>query len=192
MSIFYNLKKAAGVVATDAVKAAIGGGADKEETQTFSFAALPENLEELKALPEAALTSPFQAAALTVCALCAYAASPEMGIQMLNYLKGPQPLSNHEKQLLKNRFASGKHIPFSYFKGAAAENDYTPSRPFTVAVSKNPYTYEEEGYAKLFIPSGGADWPRPLILRRKGEQWFLWEQTLMTGIRMPKSRNPWV
>lgn len=50
----------------------------------------------------------------------------------------------------------------------------------------------EEGYCKLFIPCGGADDPRPIKLRRKGNgQWFLWEQYLMTGIRVPTSADPW-
>ena len=49
-----------------------------------------------------------------------------------------------------------------------------------------------EGYCKLFIPCGGADDPRPIKLRRKGNgQWFLWEQYLMTGIRIPTSADPW-
>ena len=47
-------------------------------------------------------------------------------------------------------------------------------------------------YCKLFIPCGGADSPRPIKLRRKGDgQWFLWEQYLMTGIRVPASADPW-
>lgn len=38
--------------------------------ETFTFAALPESLAQLQALPEATLDSPFKTAALTVCALC--------------------------------------------------------------------------------------------------------------------------
>ena len=45
---------------------------------------------------------------------------------------------------------------------------------------------------KLFIPCGGADSPRPIKLRMKGDgKWFLWEQYLLTGIRTPKADNPW-
>ena len=42
---------------------------------TFTFSALPESLAEMQALPEAGLDSPFKTAALTVLALCAYAAA---------------------------------------------------------------------------------------------------------------------
>ena len=68
--------------------------------ETFTFAELPESLTQLQALPEAALTSPFQTAALTVCALCAYGAEPSVGIEMLNWLKGPRPLTNYEISFL--------------------------------------------------------------------------------------------
>ena len=46
---------------------------------------------------------------------------------------------------------------------------------------------------KLFIPCGGADDPRPIKLRQRGSdsKWFLWEQYLLTGVRTPKSEDPW-
>ena len=40
--------------------------------QTFTFNAIPAALDEFKALPEAALQSPFQTVALTLLALCRY------------------------------------------------------------------------------------------------------------------------
>ena len=72
MSIFDKLKK----TANDAVKTGVKNAASAltSTKETFTFAALPESLAELKALPEAALENPFQTAALTVCALCVYAA----------------------------------------------------------------------------------------------------------------------
>lgn len=182
MSFFDKLKKN--------VEVAAQPSASKKET--FSFADLPENLEQLQALPEAALTSPFQTAALTVCALCAYGADPEIGEAMLNWLRGPRPLSNHERQFLKDRFRDGMHVPFSYFEGATPENDYIPTRPLTVTVEAGPYADANPGYKKLHIRSGGADNPREVVLRQKGNgQWLLWEQFLMVGIRQSKSQDPW-
>ena len=110
---------------------------------------------------------------------------------MLNFLKGPQPLSEYDKSFLKDRIRGKTYVPFSYFSGTSPENDYTPTAPFTVTVSENPHSYEEEGYAKLFIKSSGADSERSVKLRKKGEQWFLWEQLLMADIRKPKSQDPW-
>lgn len=187
MSIFDNLKKAAG----DAVKSAVNNAS--QTTETFTFAALPESVDEMKALPEASLDTPFKAAALTVCSLCAYAAEPSVGIEMLNFLKGPQPLSPYEIQFLRDRFMDGKtYVPFSYFAGATPENDYTPTEPFTLTIHTNPYSYQDEGYCTLWLRSGGADSERQIKLRCKGgTTWFLWEQFLLPDIRQPKSADPW-
>ena len=121
--------------------------------QVFTFQSLPENLTQLQALPEAALETPFQTAALTVCALCAYAADKKIGTEMLNFLRGPRPLSNHEISFLNDRFSEVKYVPFSYFKDAVPANDYTPSEPFTVTVESGVYSDANEGYKKLFIRS---------------------------------------
>ena len=51
--------------------------------ETFTFTALPESLAEMQALPEACMDSPFKTAALTVLALCAYAADKNIGTEML-------------------------------------------------------------------------------------------------------------
>lgn len=162
---------------------------------TFVFSRLPESLDELKSLPEATLDTPFKAAALTLCALCAYAADANIGIEMLNYLRGPGgPMSPMDLSFLKDRFMDGKYyVPFSYFVGATPDNNYTPNEPFTVRITANPYSYQNEGYATLYIASGGADSPRPVTLRQKAStgQWFLNQQSLLVGIRVPKADNPW-
>lgn len=165
----------------------------ENKVEIFTFNALPENIEQLKTLKEASLKTPFETAALTVLALCAYAADKQIGIDMLNFLRGPRPLSLMDISFLDDRFRDGKHfVPFSYFKGAVPENDYTPAVPFTLEVQSNPYSASNEGYMTLWIKSGGADSPRQITLRRKGDgRWFLWEQYIMVGIRTPKSQDPW-
>jgi len=179
----------------DAVKNTVTGAVKNlaNQKETITFRALPESLAELQALPEAALETPFQTAALTVCALCVYAADKNIGTEMLNFLRGPRPLSNHEISFLNDRFRNGHHVPFSYFKGAVPDNEYTPDEPFVITVETNPYSDANEGYKKLFIRSGGADNPREVVLRQRGSdgKWFLWDQFLMVGIRNPKSADPW-
>ena len=98
MSIFDKIKKGA----SDAIKGAAGSIGNKKET--FTFSALPESLAEMQALPEASLDDPYKTAALTVCAVCAYAAAPEIGTEMLNWLRGPRPLGGSELAFLKDRF----------------------------------------------------------------------------------------
>ena len=83
----------------------------------------------------------------------------------------------------------------SFFAGSSPENNYTPSMPYRVVVSENPYSRSQlaEGYLTLYVNCSGADSPRPLKLRKKPStgQWFLWEQQLLAGIRIPAAADPW-
>ena len=187
MSIFDKFKNPA---PTPAAPTATVGGCKSE---VFIFESLPESLMQLQARPEAALDTPFQAAALTICALCAYAADKNVGIEMLNFLRGPRPLSPHEISFLDDRFRDGQYyVPFSYFEGATPANDYTPNQPFTLAVESDVTSAANEGYMKLLLRSGGADSPRNITLRMRGDgKWLLWEQFVLVGIRTPKSKDPW-
>ena len=160
--------------------------------KTFTFAALPKNLAQLQALPEAVLADPFQTAALTVCALCVFAEDKAVGTEMLNWLRGPRPLSNYDISFLNDRFRDGKHVIYSYFAGATPDNNYTPAQPYTLTFEAGPYADANPGYKKLHIRSGGADNAREIILRQKGDgTWLLWDQFLLVGIRQPKSDDPW-
>lgn len=187
MGIFDKLNKVAAQVQSVSVPSF---GSKKE---TFTFNSLPESLAEMQALPESSLDSPFKTAALTVCALCAYAADKNIGTEMLNWLRGPRPLNGMDISFLNDRFRGNRtYIPFSYFAGATPNNDYTPTQPFTITVESNHVSAAEQGYMKLFIPCGGADSPRPIKLRMKGDgTWLLWDQYLLTDIRPPKSSDPW-
>ena len=186
MGLFDNLKNKA----AEAVKSVTGGGNQKVDVV---FETLPDTLEQFKALPQAALATPFDTAALTVLALCFYPQDKELCYSMLEFLSGPREVTPREKQFIKDRFADGTdYIPRSYFKGAVPGNDYTPSEPYTITVCDGKYSYDNEGYAKLHIASGGADSPRDVLLRKaKDGKWYLWEQFLLVGIRKPESSNPW-
>lgn len=159
--------------------------------KVFEFQTLPTSVEELRSLPEFALTDPFMAAALTVAVLCNYEKDPAETINMLNELRGPRPLTPFEIQFLRDRLAGKGYKPFSFFRGASPANNYTPTLPYTISISDDPYTYQNEGYARLQLRSFGADNPRPVTLRRKGEQWMLWEQLLLADIRTPAKDDPW-
>ena len=182
MSIFDKLKSTAQQAVSNAAQS-IGS-----KRETFTFTSLPESLAEMQALPEASLDTPFKTAALTVLALCAYAADKSIGTEMLNWLHG------QEFSFLNDRFRDGKtYLPFTYFAGSTPDNNYTPAQPYTIIVESNHVSGEEQGYMKLFIPCGGADDPRPIKMRQRGSdgKWFLWEQYLLTGVRTPKASDPW-
>lgn len=192
MSIFDQMKSKAQSQLKTAVQSGVRNLGNQKEA--FTFAALPESVAEMQALPEAVMDTPFKTAALTVCALCAFAADQNIGTEMLNFLRGPRPLNGQDISFIKDRFRGSErsYIIFSYFAGATPENNYTPKQPYTVTVTSDPHSYDEANYARLYVACGGADSPRPVKLRKKADgQWCLWEQYLLTDIRQPKANDPW-
>ncbi len=175
--------------AASAVHQAAKNAAQKKET--FSFTAVPKNVEELKALPEADLKTPFKTAALTMLVLMNYKNDVAATLEMLNYLKGPEKLPEKEIQFLKDRLVGKEYVPASFFAGTSPENDYTPSQPLTITVHDYAYSYQNEGYVMLMLHSSGADDDRQIQLRSKGDQWFLWQNFALSDMRIPKSQDKW-
>lgn len=175
-----------GTAATKAVQKAVG-------TKSYSFPKLPQTLEELKTLPEAALTDCYAVAALTVVALLRYETDPEACFEMLNFLKGPEPLSNLEKQHIQDRMAGKGYKPRSFFEGATPQNNYAPTSPYTIKVVSNTYSFDNESWATLWLKSGGGDNERPVKLRKKPStgQWFLNEIQYLGDIRLPVAEDKW-
>lgn len=168
-------------------------------SETFTFEALPRNAAQLD---EYSMMSPFETAALVITALdCFDPKAPDNFYEMISYLMGGneiQPLSPLAKSLIRDRMLqNGKYgfIGKSYMAGATPQNGYTPDKPYRITVSDNPYSYEQSGFAKLFIKSGGADSLRSVQLRQmKSGKWVLWSDTVMwllPDIRQPEDTSPW-
>ena len=184
------LKREASKTVNNAVQS-VGKG--KNRSESFTFNALPQDVAQLQALPEASLDSAFKTTALTILALCRFEQSPEDAISMLNFLKGPAEVSTYEKQFIRERLQSKAYIPRSYLAGATPQNSYQPTAPYTVKVSENPYSFDNENWATLYVTSGGADNPRPIKLRKKPStgQWFLNDIQCLAEIRLPTSEDKW-
>lgn len=204
MSIFDSLFRQAKNAAKKAIKEEINSanktpsGATVVKDVPYVFGnEMPKDVEALKALPGADLKDPFKVAALTVAALCQFPIDRDASVAMLNYLRGPRPLSPMDISFIKDRFMDGvDYVPRSYLTGAAVANDYTPAVPYTVHVLEMVHSKDiyDQGYYRLFFRSGGADNERYLDLRHKPstDQWFLWEfGGLLVGIRTPVSKDPW-
>ena len=198
MGLFDILKRTAGsaVKKEDSktinnVSASVNKGGNRSEY--FVFASLPSNLAELRELPEASLDSPFKAAALTVAALCRYGESPDDAFEMLDFLKGPESVSNFEKQFIKERLEGKEYKAFAFFEGATPENNYQPDKPFKIQIIENPYSFDNENWAMLYVKSAGADSPSGIKLRKKpsANQWFLNDIQCLSDIRVPVSADPW-
>ena len=150
---------------------------------TVTMDKLPKSVLELKSEAEK-MHSP-EGTAL-------YPENRDEALAMLDYLRGPRPLSIAEKQFIRDRFMDKDYVPRSYFKGATPDNDYTPDLPYELEVIDQELP-EEDGYETRYLRSGGADSPRPIKFRNKPStgEWFLWEQLLLAGIREPASKDPW-
>jgi len=165
----------------------------RNHTETFTFASLPASLAELTALPEASLDSAFKTTALCIAALCNLEKNENATWEMLDFLKGPEDVNGREKAFIKERLAGKQYKTFSFFKGATPDNGYTPATPYTITVNENPYSFDEENWATLYVTSGGADSPRPIKLRRKPStnQWFINDIQCLADIRIPTQEDAW-
>lgn len=168
-------------------------GKGKNRSETFTFSALPTSVNELQALPEASLDSAFKTVALTLAALCNYEKDTNSTFEMLDFLKGPESVSQYEKQFINERLNGKYYIPFSFFAGATPQNGYVPTTPYTITVYENPYSFDNENWATLWVKSGGGDNLRSVKLRKKPSsgQWFLNDIQCLSEIRKPEAEDPW-
>jgi len=175
----------------------------KNKRATITFQALPQSVAELQALPQASLASPYGTAALAIAAMCAYESNPQTVADMLNFLRGPRPLTPHDLQFMRDRLRGKGYKTFSFFEGSSPQNDYVPTQPYRVTVFDNPHSWVSEDssqsstgsvqYARLLLQSSGADNPRWITMRLKPStnQWFLWEHQLLADIRMSSAADNW-
>ena len=158
-----------------------------------TIASIPATAAEFAAMPQMDLTKPENTCAMFLLALHLYTKDQDAGVASVNLLRGPKPLSNYEAQFLRDRLRGKTYLPLAYFDGAAPQNNYTPSQPLMLQVLSDPRPQDvEEGYLRLFLRTAGADSPRPIKLRKKGENWYLWEySSILSGIRIPAEADPW-
>lgn len=159
----------------------------------MTFEKIPTTYEEFVSLEYAKLDKPEYAAGLFLLAVCVYPKDKELAHKMIDFLKGPEPMNNYDKQFLRDRMMDKDYIGYSYFVGSSPQNNYQPNIPYTVEIMPDRSGYSEQGYAKFFIKSSGADMPRPIKMRLKPStgQWFLYEQMLLAGIVIPVASDPW-
>ena len=169
------------------------------EGYTYTFNALPRNIEELKTLEvynREYFEDPYFVTALVVCCLNRIADNSADTWEMINYLRthtatvgqnGIDVVSNQEMQQIVSSNLVGKDsngFPKvnglrSFFEGSAPDNLYTPTLPYRVSVVSTPYSFTtEQGveYANLYLVSTGADsYQGPVQLRKTNNHgWLLW------------------
>lgn len=154
--------------------------------------ALPASLAEFQNLPR---NTPEEVVAGFLCALHLYTKNPNEGVEAMNLLRGPRPMTPYDGQFLRDRLRGKEYLTTAYFAGATPQNSYTPTQPYVLNVLPDPRPQDiEPGYLRLLISTHGADAPRPIKLRQKPStgEWFLWEYSSpLSGIRIPAAQDPW-
>ncbi len=157
-----------------------------------TLSGIPTSLAEFEELPR---RDPENVCAAFLCALELYLKDKDAGIAAMNILRGPRPMMPYDVQFLRDRLRGKEYLPMAYFEGATPDNAYTPKRPYTLNVLSDPRPQDtEQGYVRMFLKTEGADSPRPVKLRLKPStgEWFLWEySSVLSGIRIPSSQDPW-
>ena len=156
--------------------------------------ALPKTIAEFETLmKDLKLTKRENTCALFLCALYLYTKNVDDGIKALNLLRGPRPMTKMDEQFIRDRLRGKEYLAVAYFEGATPANNYEPSKPYVLNVFEDPRPQDvEAGYSRVFLETKGADAKRPMKLRQKGDEYFLWEySSIVTGIKISATQDAW-
>ena len=158
----------------------------------YVFGALPQTAQDVQALIDVyPVTDRHNTAAFFIASLVRYIEDTAEGLAMIDVLKGPQKLSDTDKAFIKDRFSDKQYLPKVYFEGAQPANNYTPDMPWTLIIYDDPVA-PPEGYTYVNVKTSGADSPRRICLRLKGEENWLWEYNgVLLSVRLPAEEDPW-
>ena len=144
-------------------------------------------------MPQFDLRQPENTCALFLCALNLFVHDREAGVEAINLLKGPKPLSPFDINFLRDRVMDKPYLPLVYFEGATPDNDYQPDMPLTLKLFEDQRPQDvEPGYLRLYLHTMGADSKRAIQLRQKDNQWFIWDYPgIVMDVRKPKKESDW-
>jgi len=168
--------------------------------------ALPTSIEELVALRDRIATEPQGGAAVFVVALMLHAENRALGAQALTVAVDRERLQESaagyrgfslrpaDLKQIERQLDGRSYLPRSYLSGTRPAEGYaTPSLPWTILCSTTPTSGDAStGVLKLFVPSSGADSPRPITVKKndrgiwKASEW----SSLIVGIRPPAATSP--
>ena len=87
--------------------------------------ALPASLAEFRNL---SLKTPDEVVAGFLCALNLYVKNPNEGVEAMNILRGPRPMTPYDSQFLRDRLRGKEYLPLAYFAGATPQKQQMPAR----------------------------------------------------------------
>lgn len=179
---------------------------EAEYCKNFTFSRLPDCVQDLEELQEMGIlyfNDPYFSAALEIVCLCEYTKNPDMGLAMLEYLNGPEDLTDFEKDLYERQLVGKEYKPFSYFAGATPENYYTPDEPYTLSITGDKFSEVLTNRATVYASSSGSEATinaapntkqngcsagrRAINVRYEtsDDHWYVYETGLLGEIRKP-------
>ena len=97
--------------------------------------ALPASLAEFQNLSR---NTPEEVVAGFLCALHLYTKNPNEGVEAMNLLRGPRPMTPYDSQFLRDRLRGKEYLTTAYFAGATPQNSYTPHAALCAECSAGP------------------------------------------------------
>lgn len=163
-----------------------------EDGKTFTFSRMLVSVDDLRQLD---ITDEYQSVCAIVFTLARFEDDRDASKQMLEYINGPEDVSDFDIDFMKNQIEQYPYVMRSYFDNTSPEENYEV-KEVSITIKENLYSRNEEGYVKLWLHSSGADSERSVMLRKKEStgEWFLFSDTykgLMAGIRIPASADKW-
>ncbi|MCC5945496.1 MAG: hypothetical protein JJT94_11220 [Bernardetiaceae bacterium] len=178
--------------------------AQNKSEGTIRIDKIPTSVEEFIQMRDKIATTPAGGAATMIVALLIYAEKPELGLPCLTIAIDRNQLSTGsggykgfvpsagDLRTIKDQLARAPYLPKSYFAGTSNQNGYALPQKLEMHFSSNAYSGNAaDGAIKVFVPSSGADSPRPINMQVNNRG--LWKasswSSLLVGIRKPIVEN---
>ena len=150
---------------------------------------LPELRGEYGEAVRPYLADPYMVAALTVETLEAFSADRERCFRQLALLRGPLRLLPRDRETLRQALEHKSWLPRSYYEGAVPENGYTPASPRTVVCEESPLAALDVDILRVELRCGGDPLPRSINLRKRGDEYYIWDYANLLIDPLPISEN---
>ena len=109
--------------------------------------ALPASLAEFQNLPR---NTPEEVVAGFLCALHLYTKNPNEGVEAMNLLRGPRPMTPYDGQFLRDRLRGKEYLTTAYFAGARFFELKTvqimDGEAFAACIARPCILADDEGY----------------------------------------------
>lgn len=180
----------------------------QNETYTVTANSWPSDFSSFESFRDANASTSQGAVIVLLAALSIYSKNAEEGKKALiisldanslisdtspNGYKGFN-INRNTIDLVKRQLEQHPYLIGSYLPGSSFQNGYKPSNPpYNFTLTSNRFSgTEESGQKKLFLPSSGADTPRPVTVKRNAKGvWKASEfSSLLVGIKKPATSNP--